>query len=194
MKKKWLQFSMAVFLGLALAGGLLEWVHPKAQPIKGPNITAVKEYVIRMGYQAGFYKQAGLENYLRSRMDGLNYHKRIGEWICEIHFSRDQTLDVTFLNPADPYPLFTEVTRELNQERTCEALIILRTNQELKRLVDLATEGRVLLREVIERQEMKLKAIEEGKDDLESWEFTSGASCYIRVSSGKRPLAIGIGY
>ena len=185
---------MAIFLGLALVGDLLDWVHPKPQPIRGPNIEAVKEYVVRMGYQAGFYKQAGLENYLSSRMDGLNYHKRIGEWIWEIHFSRDQTLDITFLNPADPYPLFTEITRELNKERTREALIILRTNQELKRLVDLATEGRILLGQVIERQEMKLKGIEEGKDDLESWEYTSGSSCYIRVSSGKRPLAIGIGY
>lgn len=185
---------IALFFGLALAGGLLEWVHPKAQPIKGPNIEAVKAYVVRMGYQPGFYKQVGLENYLSSRMDGLNYHKRMGEWIWEIHFSRDQTLDITFLNPADPYPLFSVISRELNQQRTCEALIILRTNQELKRLVDLATGGRILLSEVIKRQEMKLKAIEEGKDDLESWEFTSGSSCYVRVSSGKRPLAIGIGY
>ncbi len=192
--KTWSLISIAIFLGLALVGGLLEWLQPKIKPTLGPNIKAVEGYIIRTGYQAGYYRKPGLENYLHSRMDGHNFHKLIGEWVVEIHFSRDRTFDITFLNPDDPYPLLDETTKELKQERTREAILLLRNNQELKRLVELATEGHIQLGQVIQRQEMKLKGIEEGKEDLKPWEFTSGQTCYMRVASGKRPLAIGIGY
>jgi hypothetical protein len=193
-KKTLIRLGALFFLGLAILGGVLEWVSPQPRPLRIPNTGAVKKYLSTTGYLPGHFMPPGFNPYLGSFMEGESYHKKVGAWIVDIHFSRDQTLDITLLDPVDPYPLFENPSRAVNRKRTSDAITLLKTNQELKHLIHLATGGRIPLNEVVSRQETKLKGFEEGKGDLDSWEYTLSPLGYLHFASGKRPLAVGIGY